>query len=369
MRKLDCRKRRSFRRFFRLCVILMLCSLFSCGFFSEPLPEHTYQLDCYLVDVADGPEDFVLDEWSGTPRLLVSSHERREPAPSGDIYYFNLTTGYSAPLKRVGEPESLLAFKPHGMDILHTKGEILLYVILHDPYNQSRSDENAIGVYKVSGDQLEFKELLEDKTHLWSPNDLSVLPGGEIYATNDKRGQLDVYLKMETSEIVYYSPEKRQWSVVASELSYANGILARESRVFVSATRSDSLMEYPRNEDGTLGDGKKLLDVKGPDNIMPFKNYLLLVAHFDDIAFLKHQKDKESHSPSVVFLIDPDAGPDAGPDADEPGKTMKAIYVDDGSQISAASTAFIWKGKLYISQVFNSEIVVCEAGDIEKEME
>jgi hypothetical protein len=350
MKKFNFQKRWLPKKFIGLCVLLtMMSSLISCGFFSSPLPEYTYPLDCYCVDVADGPEDFVLDEWSGTPRLLVSSHERRGPAPSGDIYYFNLATGYSSLLKRIGEPESLLAFKPHGMDILRMEEKTWLYVILHDPYNRSKSDENAIGIYEVTDNHLKFKELLEDEIHLWSPNDLSVLPGGEIYATNDKRGKLDVYLKMETSEIVYYNPEEKQWSVVASDLSYANGILARDSRVFVSATRSDNLMEYPRNDDGTLGDGRKILDVKGPDNIMPFKNRLLLVAHFDDIAFLKHQNDKEEHSPSVVFLVDPDAGPDEA----EPGKNMKAIYVDDGSQISAASTAFIWKGKLYISQVFN----------------
>ena len=366
MKLFNCTKNIVSKEFFRLCMMLMvISSFFSCGFFSAPLPEYNNPLDCYRVEVADGPEDFVLDKWSGTPRLLVSSHERREPAPSGDIYYFNLTTGYSSRLERRGEPESLLAFKPHGMDIRRSEERTWLYVILHDPYNRSSSEEHAIGIYEVNSDELKFVELLEDNTHLWSPNDLSVLPDGGIYATNDKRGSLDVYLKMETSEIVYYNPEDKKWSVVASDLSYANGILARESRVFVSATRSDILMEYPRNEDGTLGEGVEIMDVKGPDNIMPYDDHLILTAHFDDIAFLQHKSSKENHSPTVVFLVDPDIGPDMGPDEDGLNRNAKAIYVDDGSQISAASTAFIWEGKLYISQVFDSEIVVCEAGVID----
>lgn len=339
------------------CALLLICSsLFSCGFFSSPLPEYVYQRTCYSVDVADGPEDFVLDTWHKTPRLLISSHERREPAPSGDIYSFDLNTGYSKPLMRTGEPESLSAFKPHGMDIRRHDGKTWLYVILHDPHNRSASDEHAIAVYAVEDEVLTFQSLLEDKTFLWSPNDLSVLPNGEIYATNDKRGMLDVYLKRDTSEIVHYAPETGIWSVVAADVSYANGILAEESRVFVAATRSDCLMVYPRNEDGTLGKGNKMLDMKGPDNIMPFDGWLLVVAHFDDIAFLRHEMNREKHSPSVVFLINPDD--------EEPGKSMKALYVDDGSQISAASTAFIWNGKLYVSQVFNPGIVICDAGDV-----
>jgi len=361
MKKPVFNKKYFLREIFGLFIaLMMLCSFFSCGF-NAPMPEYKYQRNCYSVSVADGPEDFVLDKWHDSPRLLISSHERREPAPSGDIYYFILKTGYSSSLKRIGEPESLSAFKPHGMDIRRTNGKTLLYVILHDPYSQSRQDENAIAVYEVMDNELKFEALLEDKTHLWSPNDLSVLPSGEIYATNDKRGMIDVYFKRETSEVVYYSPEQKKWSVVASGLSYANGIFARDSKVFVTATRSDCLMEYQRNDDGTLGKGRKLLEFKGPDNIMPFKSYLLVVVHFDDIAFLRHEMDKEKHSPSVVFLINPDE--------DEPEKHMKAIYVDDGSQISAASTALIWDGKIYISQVFNSEIVICEAGDIEKIME
>ena len=350
-------------------MFLVISSFFSCGFFSSPLPQYTDPLDCVGVDVAEGPEDFVLDTWTGSPRLLVSSHERRGPAPSGDIYSFNPATGDVSRLERTGEPESLLAFKPHGMDIRRHAGKTWLYVVLHDPYDRSASDEHAIGIYDVGADKLKFVELLEDTDHLWSPNDISVLPDGGIYATNDKRGQLDVYLKMETSEVVYYNPENDKWSVVASDLAYANGVLAREDRVFVSATRSDALMEYPRNPDGTLGDGIKIMDVKGPDNIMPFNDYLVLTAHFDDIAFLQHQSDGENPSPTVVFLVDPDAGPDAEPDEDGLSRNAKAIYVDDGRRISAASTAFIWDGKLYISQVFDSEIVVCEAGDMDMSME
>lgn len=349
-------RRKSFRVAAWPGIVLSLCFwLQACGF-REPLPPYNYERNCYAVEVADGPEDFVFDKWSGSPRLLISSHERRQWALTGGIFYFDLKTGYSHEMKRVNEPRRIKAFRPHGMDILHQEGRTTLYVILHDPYDHGLREENAIGVYRVAGDSLVFVELLENPRHLWSPNDLSVLESGDLYVTNDYRWAIDLYLRRETSEVVYYRKETGAWRVAADDIAFANGILARPDRVFVAATRSDCIMSYPRTGDGRLGAGKKIMDIKGPDNIMPLGDYLVVSAHYNDWAFLGHSSDKEAIAPSVVVLINPyDA---------EPEKTMKTLYVDEGNQISAASTAFVVGGKLIISQVFNSKIVICDAADL-----
>lgn len=332
--------------------------LISCGI-RQPIPEQVPHRNCHPVEIGAGTEDFVLDRWNQKPRLLISSHERREPARHGDIYSYDLSEGYSGKMKRTGEPADLAAFQPHGMDIRHENGNTFLYVILHDLYYRATREENGIAIYRISGNELIFQKLMIDQKHLWSPNDIAVLENGEIYATNDYRSEFDVYFRQNTSEVVHYSVKDGTWSVVVSDLSYTNGVLAREDRVFVAATRSDVLIEYPRNPDGTLGKGRELAQIKGLDNIMAYGSKLMVTAHFNDLAFFRHYKDESVPAPSVVFLIDPD---DPDPDA-----SKKVVYADEGTEISAASTAFVYQNKLIISQVFGAQILVCDAVDLAAE--
>ena len=336
-------------QFYRFCIIagclMSLC--FGCNL-KDPLPTPAQDVACHKVKIADGPEDFVLDQWHGDPRLLVSSHDRRHPETSGGIYYFDIKTEKTGELSRTGEPETIAAFKPHGMDIRHDGDKTLLYVLLHDPNARMKRDENAVVVYEVYDDALLFSAFLEDPEYLWSPNDLSVLPSGEIYLTNDLHGDLDMYLRMKASEIVYYNPESQKWSKVADNIAFANGILAEPDKVFVTATFDDQVMVFPRRIDGTLGMKETIVRVKGPDNLMRYGKYLLTTAHFDDLAFLRHQKNPEDISPSIVFRI-------------RPGMySITPVYVNNGEMISAASTAMIYDDKLYISQVFDPYIVVCD---------
>ncbi|MDO9265338.1 MAG: hypothetical protein Q7U02_15315 [Desulfosalsimonadaceae bacterium] len=314
----------------------------------EPLPVPGQNVACHKIKIAPGPEDFVLDLRHGAPRILVSSHDRRNPETSGGIFYLNLDTEATGEMKRVGEPATLTAFKPHGMDIRQSGEEVLLYVILHDPAGRMKSHENAIVVYLVEGSCLHFRYLLEDAAHLWSPNDLSVLPGGEIYVTNDRRNDLDMYFKRESSEIVYYQPETRTWSTVADKLAFANGIYAETDRVFVTETLGEGFLMFPRLPDGRLGPKDIIARMKGGDNIMKYGDYFLTTAHYDDLAFMKHKKNPENQSPSVVFRVRPEF------------YSKEAMYVNNGEMISAASTAMVFNNKIYISQVFDPYIVVCD---------
>lgn len=314
----------------------------------EPLPASGQDVACHKINIAPGPEDFVLDIWHGAPRLLVSSHDRRNPETSGGIFYLNLDTEATGELKRVGEPASIAAFKPHGMDIRMSGEEVFLYVILHDPAGRMKSHENAIAVYLVGNTELQFRDLLEDSSCLWSPNDLSVMPGGEIYVTNDRRNDLDVYFKRKSSEIVYYQPDTRTWSMVADQLAFANGIYAEADRVFVTETLGDGFLMFPRLPDGRLGPKETIVRMKGGDNIMKYGDYFLTTAHYDDLAFLKHKRNSENHSPSIVFRIRPEV------------YSKEVMYVNTGETISAASTAMVFNNKMYISQVFDPFIVVCD---------
>ena len=326
-------------------VFTMLCA---CNL-KAPLPLHSEEsYDCRRIKVAPGPEDFVLDRWHGSPRLLVSCHDRRHPETPGGIYSFNIDSEEFKELPRIGEPADIAVFKPHGVDIRRDGNDILLYVIIHDPHNREQRSENAVAIYLVGRDELKFIKLLEDKRYLWSPNDLSVLPSGEIYLTNDYHGSFDLYFKRKASEVVYFNPETQKWSKVADDIGLANGILAEKSRVFVAAMFDNQILEYPRLEDGSLGKGRAVAFFKGPDNIMKSGKYLMVAAHFDDLALMKTKKDPSAHAPSVIFRIDPEQ------------MARSTVFMDNGGLISAASTALVYNNRLYISDVFDPYMVVCK---------
>ena len=334
-----------------ICILALLTGLcLPACFHKQMLPPTTFEMQgqCRKIETGPGPEDFVLDSWHGQPRLLISSHDRRKPGANGDIRFYVPATGKTGIMPRTGEPERLIAFKPHGIDIRHTSDGTYLYVILHDPYAAGERLENGVGVYRVFKERLEMVQMLEDADHLWSPNDLSVLKTGDIYLTNDYRGKLDVYFKRKASEIAFYNANTGKWQVAADDLAFANGILAEPDQVFVTTTRGNQVLAYPRDADGSLGAGELVVTLKGGDNLTRYGKHLITTAHFNDFAFLKHAKDAENTAPTVIMRITPETG------------AKKAIYADTGEFISAASTALIHDGKIYISQVFDPFLVVCK---------
>lgn len=328
--------------------VLLFLSAFGCTW-KEPLPLCNNPEACNLVRVGAGPEDFALDNRDPHKRLLISCRERRKAPYSGAIYSYDLKTGKANKMARLGDKKEIKFFRPHGIDIRYVGTQTLLYVILHDPNDSGSRFDNAIAVYRVKKDSLEFiQPLLKNKTFLWSPNDLSVLDSGEIYLTNDYRNFWDLVFKRKTSDIAHYKPDTQSWSTVLSGMKMANGILARKDKVYISSTRGDALYSCRRNKDGTLENKELVVKLKGLDNLMPFEDKLVTTGHYNDLAFLRHQKSADAKAPTAIFVIDPAS------------KTSKPIYVDTGTQFSAASTAMIHDGELYASQIFDSFILICK---------
>lgn len=289
-----------------------------------------------------------MDRWHTPERIILSCLERCIPGACGDIRYYVVSTGETGIFERHNEPQRLKAFRPHGIDIRKAEtGDILLYVILHDPYDHNERSENAVGIYKVENNSLVFMDLLEDKVCLWSPNDLSVLDNGEIYLTNDFKSNWDLYLKRSRSQVSRYDPLKKTWTFVAQGLCFANGILARPDRVYVAETLGNRILEFPRNNDGSLGEPKEIARIKGVDNIMPYADGFFVAAHFDDLAFMRHAKDPAEQSPSVVFFIRPEY------------YDKTPVFADPGKFFSAASTAVGVGRILVVGQVFDGYLLVC----------
>lgn len=315
------------------------------------------QRNSQKIVVGPGPEDIVLDTFSSSnPRILASCLQRRKGNPHyGEICEVDINNNNFKILKRTKEPEGLV-FRPHGFDLVkNSKGEILLYCISHN----DEKKEHSIIIYAVYADRLEFKEKL-DSPLLVSPNDVTADCSGQIFVTNDahKRGStMESLLKLKRSNLVRFDPVGKIWNVAAERFSYANGIAVNHcpaDYAILSTVRSNKLYLLKKQADDKGRYSKTVIaKLKGLDNITFLNDHEVLVtAHLRPIAFLKHYKDAKNISPTVVYKVNIFTG------------EYKAIYVNDGSAISGASTALYYKGQLYLSQVFESFLLKCEAKDL-----
>ena len=332
------------------------------------------QSNCQRIPVGPGPEDFALDLSQGdsAARILVSSHERREWKP-GEIYAVDLDSrsGYPARiLPRRGEPEGLY-FAPHGMDIRNVNGQSLLYIISHGA--QEVEGHQYVLVYRILPDALQYLGSVASR-FFYSPNDLAIDSSGGLYVSNDSRNRgslVEMALSLSWSSVVYCTPESIRSGplrepgssdegciLAAEDLASANGLAIERvadkqndsGTVFVATSRGNVLYSFRREESGRLVDRKEIFEAPILDNLFfADKGRSLLVAsHPSGLAFLRHVSDGTVESPSVVYMVNLESG------------HSRALYANSGEELSAASGAFIHRGHLYISQVFEPFLLRCE---------
>lgn len=302
------------------------------------------------IQTGMGPEDMVLDEISGNARLLLScnDHRLREKAPMGNIYQVDLRQDSlnAAILPRVQEPAGLI-FHPHGIDLLKDeRGKNCLYVISHDNF----MDRHFVFKYEVFRDSLLFLAAYEHKL-MNTPNAVVARRDGGFYISNDhgKRGnQMELILRQKKGNIVYCDKDTN-WVTVADKLLYPNGLsvdiqeYSKDSvqrHFYVATTIHNHIFRYDMDKHGNLANRKKIAKVVGGDNLRQDQNLLLVGAHLKIFAFVGHFKNPNKLSPTVIYGVHKER------------KERHLLYANEGKQISAGATAILYKGDLFISQVF-----------------
>ena len=293
------------------------------------------------IEVGPGPEDMVLDTLQGSPRLLISCTGRREEhKPYGEIESLNLVTGERTILSRYNEPADL-KFRPHGIYLDHDR----LYIISHE----QEPDDHPILIYRVKADSLEFMEIIQTASQ-HSPNALVTGPQGEIYFVNDsgKRGSLaEKIFKLKRASLVRLEKAAGgSWEAqfIASDLGYPAGINRIGKQLYVGDAILHRIHVFGIGSKGVLPESE-IKGLKGNDNIRIHDGLILVPGHIKPFKFIKHVKDTGKLSPVQVFLADPESG------------EVKSLFLTDGSLISAGSTAILYQGFLYISQVFDPFIL------------
>lgn len=241
---------------------------------------------------------------------------------------------------RLNEPDSLV-FRPHGISISGNGKKTFLYVISHDDAN----GHHPVLKYLIDNDKLILKEVFNHPL-LVSPNALHAFKDGSFLVCNDaerRNSMIDKILRLKRSNIVYFDG-KGNWSVLADKLGMVAGLSYKNSKVYASAALENKLYVFDFKE-GNLQNKKVLAKIKGPDNIRFHNETLLVTSHFKPFKFIQHVNNSEKKSPSLVWSVNLNTG------------EKKALFSDQGNEISAASAALILSGKLYVSQIFEPWIL------------
>lgn len=301
---------------------------------------------CTRVAVAPGPHS--LQPLPDSPRLLISSHDRRGFAAPGGLYEYDRQSGRVRELPRDGEPAGLV-LRPQHMDLARQGGELRLYVINHDePTPHGR--RHSILVYAVTPERLLFRERLSDPL-LSSPNHLSVAPDGDLYVSNGRRdgsSVMELVLRRKKATLVHYR-RSQGWRVAAEGLGFPNGVRAEAERVYAVLNFGNAMLSWPRHDDGHLGPplGVVSLPKLNGLNPGPRPNTWLTVSHGSLLDVLLHRRSSDHAAPGTVFLVDADT------------KRFTPFFSDDGRRISAMSNAVLLEEALYIGQSFDGFILRC----------
>ena len=329
------------KKVFKFLLVFTLAFTFQCCAGHLAIPE----VPAEKIEVKPGPEDMVIDTLQGYPRLLISCSARREDhKPYGEIISYGLKSGVQLALVRYNEPDNLL-FKPHGIYL----DRDLLYVISHE----KEPGYHPILIYRVHGDSLEFKDLINTSDQ-HSPNALVTGPSGEIFFVNDsgKRGSMaELIFKLKRASVVRLSKNQDgKWvsEIVAEKLSYPAGINRIGNRLYAGDAIQNQIHVYEIDGEGGVKPVTEFENLKGNDNIRVYKGQLLTPGHVKPFRFIKHFKNPDKLSPVEVFQVDPETG------------TFVSLFYTDGSLISAGSTAVIYGDYLYICQVFDPFILKIE---------
>ncbi len=315
---------------------------------SATLPVIKNAPNCQVKSLSTpGPEDFALDIQHD--RLVIAAVERRAKMSLGDLYAMSLTNNSVRLLPRSNEPENFL-FRPHGVDIALRNNQPHLFVVLHGP-GKGPYEWSKIAEYQLMPDAASYVTSYSSDL-MYSPNDVEATDDGYIYASNDPMTHVfQALFGMNKRSIV---AKNSKWFDAAEGFVFPNGMIVHDGRMYVADTMEHVIWQLKPTQNGRWGYPKKYAKIKGPDNLYISGNYLYTAGHIDSMAFLKHARNNEKLSPSVVFRVP------LGHDVTKGPAAAEIVYVNDGSELSAASGALEHKGKLYIANVFQPKVLVCE---------
>jgi len=295
-----------------------------------------------IIPTAYGCEDFALDDKSQeSQRLLVSCDDRRGKHPEvNGLYTLDLI---SHEFKRIAiSGIGIESFHPHGIYLLENDRGSWLYVINHQykKENSQRRSFSQILLFKVKAERLDFVMDLgeaEGASAFELPNDLFVMPNGEIYLANS--------LSLRHS-LLHYSPESQRWTTLARGYVFANGVHVKDKVLYLHDSFSGKQLAFDVRPSGTLENRRVSARRLGAvDNITENASGDLLYAGAKKLGgYLRYYIAPGYRPESLV--------------ARQHGETLQVLAGSLRQTIRTPSVAFEYGDRLYLGQVFEGFIAV-----------
>jgi len=333
---------------------ILLRTLVFTGQFTQLSPH--FSEPCRTATDVTGAEDLDIDPDTGT--LFISAYDRRAglagAGNSGALYRLDLADPDAGPIP-LWRGESPGDFRPHGLSLYRSgDGKKRLFVI-----NHPASGQHLVEVFDLADGWLTHVESISDPLFV-SPNDLVATGMRAFYIGNDVMSQnpimklLETMLPLAPSTLVYFDGQKA--AIAAADLSFVNGVALSNSgrELYLAETTGKNVRIYDRNTmTGALALRETISLNSFPDNItVDADDALWIGSHPRLTDFLRHASDANIMAPSQLFRIKPIRNAKS---------RVEEVYLNDGTQISAVSTALRHGKHLAMGAVFDSKLLVCNA--------
>ncbi len=294
------------------------------------------------IRVPLGPEDIALHRsQSAEVTLLASCGGRRsKSSAAGAIVEIHPET-LSSRIVYQGSQES--PFFPQGLSVTGDK----LFVINHATQDRSEVLElsrNRQGDFRLT-DNLAFEAL--DRLSKGTPNDLAVLPNGDILLTSPHP------LSSQCDRILRYRRSTGTWEDFDSSPKgrFPNGIWVHEDYVYVSFTMSKNVYRYQWSHQSPKKTEKPVFkNLKGADNfgaIAGEPKKVLLTSHRSLGAFLLSKRFPRLCAPVHIWELDLELE-----DSKEVLPAPKSQF-----RVNSGSVAVNAGNDLFIGQVYGPSVV------------
>jgi len=310
---------------------------------------------CRPIALGGSAEDIQVDRKRGIAYLSLLERDgvRRGEPVNGTVMLLDLNLPEPAPRAAMTyEPQG---FRPQGLSLLAVASQpARLFVISHRP-DGSHAVEIA---EEASAGGFIPKETIRSDTFV-HPNAIAATGARQFYLTNVAMDQglwalaRQALLRTGRSTLVYFDGDKAR--VEISDLNFPAGLALSPdaSRLYVAETLARQLRVYRRNvESGALALEETIDLGTAPGNLnIDADGVVWIAAHPKLLNVASHLRDPSRRSPTQVLRFDPRRPKDS---------RLTEIYVDDGLEISAGSTAAPWRDEFLIGALFDPKVLLCK---------
>ncbi|MCS7085903.1 MAG: hypothetical protein RMM53_04935 [Bacteroidia bacterium] len=294
---------------------------------------------------ATGAEDITVDH--ATKVAFVSADDRRatmqgRPTP-GNIYLCDLKESplRLRPLLDPPPPD----FHPHGIGFARFGERAYLHVV-----NHRKAGKHFVEIFEWDGQRLvHLASIASPLIH--HPNDVFPVGPTSFFVSNDHGAKtivgrgIEEVLRLKRANVIFFDGDSAR--KVASKIAYANGVYILNDKLYVASVLGKCIYEY-RLRNGTPVHHRKIFLGTGCDNIEADETgRLYVVGHTNVLKFVGHALNAKNRSPWDLWRIVPGPVP-----------KIERLYVSAGDDVSGASVAAAWKGRVLIGTVFEPRMLV-----------